>query len=69
MTLRVALVTQAGGAGEEDFPGLAALVDPSGQVTARLPDSQPGTLTVDLPLTIQFISPVRCSADPCSSRS
>jgi predicted amidohydrolase len=48
----VALVTQAGDAGEEDFPGLAALVDPAGQVIARLPDWQPGTLTVDLPLAV-----------------
>ncbi|HEY1917607.1 MAG TPA: carbon-nitrogen hydrolase family protein [Streptosporangiaceae bacterium] len=48
----IALATQAGDAGEEDFPGLAALVDPAGQVTARLPDWQPGTLTVDLPVTI-----------------
>ena len=34
---------------DEDFPGLAALVDPNGEVVARLPDWQPGTLMVDVP--------------------
>jgi predicted amidohydrolase len=45
----VALATQAGSAGDEDFPGLAALVAPGGEVVARLPDWRPGTLVVDLP--------------------
>jgi NAD+ synthase (glutamine-hydrolysing) len=48
----VALTTQAGSAQDEDFPGLAALVDPAGQVVARLPDWREGTLVVDLPLNV-----------------
>jgi predicted amidohydrolase len=46
----IGLVTQAGATVDEDFPGLAALVAPSGEVVARLPDWRPGTLTVDLPI-------------------
>ncbi|MCU1426926.1 MAG: nitrilase [Actinomycetia bacterium] len=45
----VAVATQAGATHDEDFPGLAALVDPSGAVTARLPDWREGTLLVDIP--------------------
>lgn len=45
----IALAGQAGATVDEDFPGLAALVDPHGVVTARLPDWQPGTLTVEIP--------------------
>jgi NAD+ synthase (glutamine-hydrolysing) len=48
----VALATQAGSAGDEDFPGLAALVAPGGEVVARLPDWRAGTLAVDLPLSV-----------------
>ena len=48
----VALTTQAGSAQDEDFPGLAALVDPAGQVVARLPDWREGTLVVDVPLSV-----------------
>lgn len=46
----IALAGQAGATADEDFPGLAALVDPRGAVAARLPDWQPGTLTVEIPL-------------------
>ena len=46
----VAMATQAGSTQDEDFPGIAALVSPGGQVVARLPDWRAGTLTVDLPL-------------------
>lgn len=46
----IALATQAGSTQDEDFPGIAALVSPGGQVVDRLPDWRPGTLTVDLPL-------------------
>jgi predicted amidohydrolase len=46
----VAVATQAGATHDEDFPGLAALVDPSGTVCARLPDWREGTLFVDVPL-------------------
>ena len=45
----VALTTQAGSTVDEDFPGIAALVAPSGEVVDRLPDWRPGTLVVDLP--------------------
>lgn len=45
----VALVTQAGATADEDFPGLAALVDPAGRVVSRLPDWRPGDLVVDIP--------------------
>jgi predicted amidohydrolase len=48
--LWIALATQAGSAHDEDFPGLAALVDPAGSVVAQLPDWQPGALVVDIPL-------------------
>jgi predicted amidohydrolase len=46
----VAMTTQAGSTHDEDFPGLAALVAPDGEVTHRLPDWRPGTLVVDIPL-------------------
>ena len=46
----IALAGQAGATADEDFPGLAALIDPHGTVTARLPDWQPGTLTVEIPV-------------------
>jgi predicted amidohydrolase len=45
----VAMTTQAGSTEEEDFPGLAALVTPAGEIV-RLPDWRPGSLVVDLPL-------------------
>ena len=35
---------------DEDFPGLAALVSPDGDVVERLPDWRAGTLVVELPL-------------------
>ena len=44
----VALTTQAGSTTDEDFPGLAALVAPGGEVVARLPDWRAGTLVVGL---------------------
>jgi predicted amidohydrolase len=47
----VALVTQAGATEDEDFPGVAALVAPSGEVVTRLPDWRAGTLVVDVPLS------------------
>ena len=34
---------------DEDFPGLAALVGPDGEVTDRLPDWRAGVLTVHVP--------------------
>jgi predicted amidohydrolase len=55
--LWVAMATQAGSTEDEDFPGLAALVSPSGEVT-RLPDWRPGTLTVEVPVDLA-VHPVR----------
>ena len=46
----VAMTTQAGSTTDEDFPGIAALIDPAGAVVDRLPDWSPGTLVVDVPL-------------------
>ena len=48
--LWIAVATQAGATTDEDFPGLAALVDPRGVVVAQLPDWNAGTLVVDIPL-------------------
>ena len=48
--LFVALAGQAGSTVDEDFPGLAALVGPEGDVRARLPDWRAGTLVVEVPL-------------------
>jgi predicted amidohydrolase len=48
--LWIAMATQAGSTHDEDFPGLAALVDPNGNVTAQLPDWRPGSLVVDVPV-------------------
>jgi predicted amidohydrolase len=53
----VAMATQAGSTEDEDFPGLAALVSPSGEVT-RLPDWRAGTLAVEVPLDVA-VPPVR----------
>jgi predicted amidohydrolase len=46
----VAMATQAGATEDEDFPGLAALIRPNGEVAAHLPDWLPGTLVVDVSL-------------------
>jgi predicted amidohydrolase len=46
----VAMATQAGSTVDEDFPGIAALIAPSGEVVERLPDWRPGVLTVDVPV-------------------
>jgi NAD+ synthase (glutamine-hydrolysing) len=46
----VALTTQAGSTRDEEFPGLAALIAPDGEIVDRLPDWQPATLVVDVPL-------------------
>jgi predicted amidohydrolase len=48
--LWVALAGQSGSTEDEDFPGLAALVGPDGDVVARLPDWREGVLTVDIPV-------------------
>ncbi len=48
----VALTTQAGSTRDEEFPGLAALVSPDGEIVARLLDWQPATLIIDAPLEL-----------------
>ena len=48
--LWIAVATQAGSTYDEDFPGGAALVDPTGRVCAELPDWRAGSLIVDVPL-------------------
>jgi predicted amidohydrolase len=54
----VAMATQAGSTEDEDFPGLAALVRPDGEVAARLPDWRPGRLVVDVPVPVT-VEPAR----------
>jgi predicted amidohydrolase len=46
----VAVATQSGATEDEDFPGLAALVGPTGEVVARTPDWREAALLVDAPL-------------------
>jgi len=46
----VAMATQAGSTVDEDFPGIAALIDPTGVIVGRLPDWRPGLLVVDVPI-------------------
>jgi predicted amidohydrolase len=53
----VAMATQAGSTEDEDFPGLAALVSPAGEV-ARLPDWRPGCLVVEVAADVT-VHPVR----------
>jgi predicted amidohydrolase len=48
--LWIAMAGQAGSTVDEDFPGLAALVDPDGTVRDRLPDWREGILVTDIPL-------------------
>ena len=48
--LWIAVATQAGSTHDEDFPGIAALVDPEGNVRAELPDWREGSLVVDVPV-------------------
>lgn len=59
--LWVATATQAGSTYDEDFPGLAALVTPQGEVAHRLPDWRPGTLVVDIPVEVA-VRPARRAA-------
>jgi predicted amidohydrolase len=46
--LWVVLAGQSGSTVDEDFPGLAALVAPDGEVVAQLPDWREGTLLVEI---------------------
>jgi len=43
------MTTQAGSTVDEDFPGIAALMAPTGDVVARLPNWREGNLIVDIP--------------------
>jgi predicted amidohydrolase len=56
----VAMATQAGSTVDEDFPGIAALISPDGQVVERLPDWRPGHLVVEIPVRVD-VDPVRWS--------
>jgi predicted amidohydrolase len=49
-SLWIAIATQAGSTRDEDFPGLAALVDPTGNVCAELPDWHEANLIVEVPV-------------------
>ncbi len=46
----IAMTGQAGSTEDEDFPGIAALIDPAGAIVDRLPDWRAGTLIVDIPV-------------------
>ena len=48
--LWIAIAGQAGSTDDEDFPGLAALVDPRGDIVEQLPDWHACALVVDVPL-------------------
>ncbi|HUC57888.1 MAG TPA: carbon-nitrogen hydrolase family protein [Streptosporangiaceae bacterium] len=48
LRLWIAQAGQAGATVDEDFPGLAALTGPDGTVVDRLPDWNPGVLTVNI---------------------
>ena len=45
----VMMATQAGSTTDEDFPGIAALVSPTGELVDCLADWRPGTLIVEIP--------------------
>jgi hypothetical protein len=51
------MATQAGSTEDEDFPGLAALVSPAGEV-ARLPDWRAGSLVAEVAADVT-VQPVR----------
>jgi predicted amidohydrolase/ADP-ribose pyrophosphatase YjhB (NUDIX family) len=57
LAVPVAMATQAGSTEDEDFPGLAALVSPAGEV-ARLADWRPGSLVVEVAADVT-VHPVR----------
>lgn len=56
----VVMTTQAGATHDEDFPGLAAVIDPSGTIVARTPDWRPSVLSAELPIPTD-VEPLRIS--------
>jgi predicted amidohydrolase/SAM-dependent methyltransferase len=64
----VGIATQAGATVDEDFPGLAALVGPTGQVVSRTPDWRPATLAVEIPVEDLPPRPRRPAAAPAGGR-
>lgn len=46
----IAMTGQAGSTEDEDFPGVAALIGPDGEIVDRLPDWREGNLVVDIPV-------------------
>jgi predicted amidohydrolase len=54
----VGMATQAGATVDEDFPGIAALIAPTGEIVERTPDWRPGSLIVDIPVATD-VEPVR----------
>ena len=52
--LWVAIATQAGATIDEDFPGLAALVNPRGEIVAQSPDWLAADLVVDVPVPTTY---------------
>lgn len=46
----IASAGQSGATVDENFPGWAALISPSGEIVAELPDWREATLTVDIPV-------------------
>ena len=46
----IATAGQSGTTIDENFPGWAALINPSGKIVAELPDWREATLTVDIPV-------------------
>jgi predicted amidohydrolase len=56
-SLWIAMTTQGGSTVDEDFPGLAAVVSPKGNVVERLPDWREGNLVVEIPLDFEVDPP------------
>jgi predicted amidohydrolase len=54
----IAMATQAGSTVDEDFPGLSALVSPSGAVIKRSKNWEAETIIVDVPLGFE-VDPIR----------
>lgn len=53
----IALATQAGSTADEDFPGIAALVSPSGDVAEMTADWREGVVLADVPVRFDVTPP------------